>query len=35
MGTEIELLVVGNCLLRKDQQDQSLVEDYKEKYELD
>jgi carbamoyltransferase len=35
MGTEIELLVVGNCLLRKDQQDQSLVENYKEKYELD
>ena len=35
MGTEIELLVVGNCLLKKDQRSQSLVEDYKEKYELD
>ena len=35
MGTEIELLVVGNCLLRKDQQDQSLIKDDKEKYELD
>jgi len=35
MGTEIDLLVVGNCLLRKEEQDQSLIEDYKEKYELD
>jgi carbamoyltransferase len=35
MGTEIELLAVGNCLLRKEKQDQSLIEDYKEKYELD
>ena len=35
MGTEIEFLVVGNCLLRKERQDQSLIEDYKEKYELD
>jgi len=35
MGTEIELLVVGNCLLRKEEQNQSLVEDYKEKYDLD
>ncbi len=35
MGTEIELLVIGNCLLRKEKQDQSLIEDYKEKYELD
>ncbi len=35
MGTEIELLVVGNCLLRKEKQDQSLVDDYKEKYEPD
>ena len=35
MGTELDLLVVGNCLLRKEQQDKSLAEDYKEKYELD
>ena len=35
MGTELDILVVGNCVLRKDQQDNSLVEDYKEKYELD
>jgi carbamoyltransferase len=35
MGTELDLLVVGNCLLRKEQQDKSLTEDYKDKYELD
>jgi carbamoyltransferase len=35
MGTELDLLVVGNCMLKKEQQDKSLVEDYKEKYELD
>jgi carbamoyltransferase len=35
MGTEIDLLVVGNCLLRKEEQNQSLLKDYKENYELD
>ena len=35
MGTEIELLVVGNCILRKDQQNSGLVNDYKSSYELD
>ena len=35
MGTEMETLVVGNCLLRKDAQDQSLAVDYKDKFELD
>lgn len=35
MGTEIEMLVIGNCVLMKDQQDSSLLEDYKGKYELD
>ena len=35
MGTEIELLVVGNSLLRKEEQDQLLIKDYREKYELD
>jgi hypothetical protein len=29
------LLVVGNCVLRKEQQDKDLVEDYKDRYELD
>ena len=35
MGTELDLLVVGNCVLRKEQQNKSLTEDYKDKYELD
>jgi carbamoyltransferase len=35
MGTEIELLVVGNCLMRKTDQDASLIRDYKNAYELD
>jgi len=35
MGNELDLLVVGNCISRKDQQNKSLSEDYKEKYELD
>ena len=35
MGTELDILVIGNCFLRKSQQDQNLAENYKNKYELD
>ena len=35
MGTEIEMLVVGNCVLRKENQDHALAKNYKEKYALD
>jgi carbamoyltransferase len=35
MGTGIELLVVGNCVLRKEDQDRGLAKDYKYAYELD
>jgi carbamoyltransferase len=35
MGSEIELLVVGNCLLRKEQQDPALKLNYKDAFELD
>ena len=35
MGTEIEMLVVGNCMLRKEHQDPSLILDYKDNFELD
>ena len=35
MGTEIEVLVVENCILRKEEQDPSLKLDYKDKFELD
>lgn len=35
MGTEIEFLVVGNCIMRKEDQDPGLKLDYKNAYELD
>jgi carbamoyltransferase len=35
MGTEIEFLVVGNCIMRKVDQDPALAKDYKNSYELD
>lgn len=35
MGTDIEMLVVGNCILRKEDQNAALLKDYKNKYELD
>ena len=35
MGTEIEFLAVGNCILRKEHQDMALKQDYTAKYELD
>jgi len=35
MGTEIEMLAVGNCLLRKERQVSSLRQDYRERFELD
>jgi len=35
MGTELDVLVVGDYLLEKKDQNQDLSEDYKHKYELD
>jgi len=35
MGTEIERLVVGNCILKKEDQDPALKKDYKDAFELD
>ncbi len=35
MGTDIDVLVVGRCVLEKHDQDAALREDYKNKYELD
>ena len=35
MGTEIEVLAIGNCFLRKEAQDPSLKLDYKDAFELD
>jgi len=35
MGTEIERLAVGNCLLLKEEQDSRLKQNYEQKFELD
>lgn len=35
MGSGIEVLVIGNCYLAKEEQDSALAEDYKDKFELD
>jgi len=35
MGSEIELLVAGNCILKKEQQDPRLKLDHKNAFELD
>jgi carbamoyltransferase len=35
MGSEIETLVIGNCVLQKEQQNAALTIDYKHAFELD
>jgi len=35
MGSEIEMLAIGNCLLYKDEQDPALKLDYKNAFDLD
>jgi len=35
MGTGLDLLVIGNSILLKSDQESSLVEDYRDRYELD
>ena len=35
MGTELDVLAVGNYLLVKEEQDESLKENYEARYELD
>lgn len=35
MGTNIDFLVVGNCIMRKEDQNKLLIKDYKNAYELD
>ena len=35
MGTELDVLAVGNCLLRKEQQDPALKRNYETAFELD
>jgi carbamoyltransferase len=35
MGTEIEMLVVGNCILYKDRQNPDLILDYRNAFDPD
>jgi carbamoyltransferase len=35
MGSDIETLVVGNCVLQKEQQNPALKLDYQHAFELD
>jgi len=35
MGTDIDILVLGNCILRKESQDRVLINDYVNSFELD
>ena len=35
MGTNMEMLVIGDCVLAKSEQDPALAKDYKDKFDLD
>ena len=35
MGTELDYLVIGNCILKKELQDKKLKKDYTKTFELD
>lgn len=35
MGSELDVLAIGNCYLRKDEQDSSLIRNYEKVFELD
>jgi carbamoyltransferase len=35
MGTDIEILAIGNCFLRKSDQPVELKRDYKDAFDLD
>ena len=35
MGTELDYLIIGNCILDKDKQDPSLKKNYSKEFELD
>jgi len=35
MGTEIEFLAIGNCILHKEKQNQELARDYKHAFDPD
>ena len=35
MGTELDYLVIGNCILEKNNQNDKLKKNYSENFELD
>ena len=35
MGTEMDILVIGNCILKKEEQDPALFEGYQDAFSLD
>ena len=35
MGTEMDTLVIGNCFLKKDNQNKNLLTNYRNQFELD
>ena len=35
MGTELDVLVIGNCILKKEEQNEKLKKNYKNSFELD
>ena len=35
MGTNLDVLVIGNCLLEKNKQNTKTINNYEEEYELD
>ncbi len=35
MGTDMEMLAIGNCLLKKEDQDPALAKDYRQSFDLD
>ena len=35
MGTDLDILVIGNCYLEKSKQNNNLKKDYTNKFELD
>ena len=35
MGTKLDYLIIGNCILDKSKQNQNLIKDYTKKFELD
>jgi carbamoyltransferase len=35
MGTELDLLVIGNSILRKEDQNPALAEKYEARYDMD